>query len=78
MGGRVNPRREPVIEAQSPGRERTGKRMGRNLKPPAHADVLGAFMLQQKQPREIFPSTLMEAGSGYLSLMKCQEMVDCV
>ena len=34
MGARLNLRREPVPEALSPGRERTGEKVGRNLKQP--------------------------------------------
>lgn len=34
MGARLNPRREPMLEALSPGRERTGEKVGRNLKQP--------------------------------------------
>lgn len=64
MRGRVNPRREHVLETQRPGRERTGKKVGRTLKPSAHADILGAFMLQQQKQGGIFLSILIEVGSG--------------
>jgi len=56
----------------------TGKKRGRNLKVSSPADVLGAFGLWWKKPRRMFPSILIEVGSGYLSLRKCQEEVGCV
>lgn len=55
-----------------------GKRQGETSKCQSPADGLGALVPRQRKSKGIFPSALMVAGSGHLSLMKCQEKVDCV